>query len=425
PGPDGSPGVAGAARRVRDPPGVVRARAHPRVVLVHPPVAVVVAPVADLREARGGERITVVAVVGAARHRDARVRDADLGRRAVPVLVLVGVLAGDAAAVGLAHHPAVGRADVLARAPVRRAAARALPEVLVDAADAVVVEAVADLGGARVDAGLGVVAIRPGRRRHEPVLVRVRRLQEQLQREGLAARDGDHPDLARHLGAVAGLLVRLGGEAHLVAPPGLPPDAHRQVAVARPRRHGHRLGRRQVGVGAVGRLHLHACRLEPRVVEGELDQRRIATGGERGQEAAGQQSTGPGAHCGPERTSPEALGRLFATGEHPGGGDCPVARQCIPPGGVTYERSGDPRAAAARALFEEVRDELLGAPAAPLSTYRLQLNRDLPFPKAAEVVPYLSRLGASHLYASPTLAAAPGSLHGYDVVDHQSLNPEF
>src|SRR6185295_1861615 len=169
PGPDGSPGVAGAARRVRDPPGVVRARAHPRVVLVHPPVAVVVAPVADLREARGGERITVVAVVGAARHRDARVRDADLGRRAVPVLVLVGVLAGDAAAVGLAHHPAVGRADVLARAPVRRAAARALPEVLVDAADAVVVEAVADLRGARVYEARIVLAVPrvervPGRR---------------------------------------------------------------------------------------------------------------------------------------------------------------------------------------------------------------------------------------------------------------------
>jgi len=92
---------------------------------------------------------------------------------------------------------------------------------------------------------------------------------------------------------------------------------------------------------------------------------------------------------------------------------------------VTYERSGDPRAAAARALFEEVREELLAAPAAPLSTYRLQLNRDLPFQRAAQVVPYLSKLGATHLYASPSLTAAPGSLHGYDVVDHQSLNPEM
>ena len=81
--------------------------------------------------------------------------------------------------------------------------------------------------------------------------------------------------------------------------------------------------------------------------------------------------------------------------------------------------------ASARALFEEVREELLGTPATPLSTYRLQLNRDLPFQKAAQVVPYLARLGASHLYASPFLKAAPGSLHGYDVVDHQSFNPEI
>jgi (1->4)-alpha-D-glucan 1-alpha-D-glucosylmutase len=92
---------------------------------------------------------------------------------------------------------------------------------------------------------------------------------------------------------------------------------------------------------------------------------------------------------------------------------------------VTYERTGDPRESAARALFEEVREELLGAPPAPLSTYRLQLNRDLPFRQAARVVAYLSRLGATHLYASPYLAAAPGSLHGYDVVDHQSFNPEI
>ncbi|CAN5300229.1 malto-oligosyltrehalose synthase [soil metagenome] len=54
---------------------------------------------------------------------------------------------------------------------------------------------------------------------------------------------------------------------------------------------------------------------------------------------------------------------------------------------------------------------------APLSTYRLQLNADFDFDEAAAVVDYLADLGVSHLYLSPVLQAAPGSTHGYDVVD--------
>ena len=37
----------------------------------------------------------------------------------------------------------------------------------------------------------------------------------------------------------------------------------------------------------------------------------------------------------------------------------------------------------------------------------------------------LAALGVSHLYASPYLKARPGSTHGYDIVDHDALNPEL
>ncbi len=58
-------------------------------------------------------------------------------------------------------------------------------------------------------------------------------------------------------------------------------------------------------------------------------------------------------------------------------------------------------------------------------TYRLQLHPQFGFDDAADQVPYLSRLGVSHLYLSPILATVPGSMHGYDVLDHTRLNPEL
>ena len=61
----------------------------------------------------------------------------------------------------------------------------------------------------------------------------------------------------------------------------------------------------------------------------------------------------------------------------------------------------------------------------PLATYRLQLNRDFTFAQATAIVPYLSALGISHCYVSPCLKARAGSMHGYDIVDHDSLNPEI
>ena len=61
----------------------------------------------------------------------------------------------------------------------------------------------------------------------------------------------------------------------------------------------------------------------------------------------------------------------------------------------------------------------------PSATYRLQLRSEFGFRDAAEIVPYLSRLGISHVYCSPILQATPGSSHGYDVVDHSRLSDDL
>jgi (1->4)-alpha-D-glucan 1-alpha-D-glucosylmutase len=61
----------------------------------------------------------------------------------------------------------------------------------------------------------------------------------------------------------------------------------------------------------------------------------------------------------------------------------------------------------------------------PRATYRLQFHAGFGFKEAAAIAPYLSRLGVSHIYASPYLKARPGSMHGYDVIDHHALNPEL
>ena len=64
-------------------------------------------------------------------------------------------------------------------------------------------------------------------------------------------------------------------------------------------------------------------------------------------------------------------------------------------------------------------------PRIPSSTYRLQLHKDFTFEDASAIADYLHRLGVSHVYSSPYLQAAPESMHGYDVVDHQRVNDEL
>ncbi len=60
----------------------------------------------------------------------------------------------------------------------------------------------------------------------------------------------------------------------------------------------------------------------------------------------------------------------------------------------------------------------------PNSTHRLQLNADFTFSDAVVQLPYLRALGVTHLFCSPILQAAPGSQHGYDVVDHTRISSE-
>lgn len=64
-------------------------------------------------------------------------------------------------------------------------------------------------------------------------------------------------------------------------------------------------------------------------------------------------------------------------------------------------------------------------PALPRATYRVQLNAQFTFAQAAELADYLAALGISHLYASPILQAAPGSMHGYDVADHEHISGDL
>lgn len=63
--------------------------------------------------------------------------------------------------------------------------------------------------------------------------------------------------------------------------------------------------------------------------------------------------------------------------------------------------------------------------AIPRATYRLQLNENFTFDDAAVIAPYLKALGVSHVYASPFLKARAHSQHGYDIVDHNVINPEL
>lgn len=61
----------------------------------------------------------------------------------------------------------------------------------------------------------------------------------------------------------------------------------------------------------------------------------------------------------------------------------------------------------------------------PRATYRLQFHAGFRFRDAIAIVPYLAELGISHVYCSPYLRARAGSKHGYDIVDHQTINPEI
>jgi len=58
-----------------------------------------------------------------------------------------------------------------------------------------------------------------------------------------------------------------------------------------------------------------------------------------------------------------------------------------------------------------------------IATYRLQMRDGMTFERAGALVPYLKRLGVSHLYLSPVFTAVSGSTHGYDVTDCNAVDP--
>jgi (1->4)-alpha-D-glucan 1-alpha-D-glucosylmutase len=107
---------------------------------------------------------------------------------------------------------------------------------------------------------------------------------------------------------------------------------------------------------------------------------------------------------------------------------------------VSLQLESWPEPAAVRELMAVMRRERPAARAAaprsarraaapraeiPRATYRLQLHFGFRFADAADLAPYLAALGVSHCYCSPYLKARPGSTHGYDIVDHNALNPEI
>ncbi|CAN5723058.1 malto-oligosyltrehalose synthase [soil metagenome] len=64
-------------------------------------------------------------------------------------------------------------------------------------------------------------------------------------------------------------------------------------------------------------------------------------------------------------------------------------------------------------------------PRIPSATYRLQFHAGFTFKDAREILEYLDALGISDVYASPYFQAAPESTHGYDVSNHNRINPEI
>src|SRR6516165_4985133 len=78
-----------------------------------------------------------------------------------------------------------------------------------------------------------------------------------------------------------------------------------------------------------------------------------------------------------------------------------------------------------QALLAKVMETISRSRRLPEATYRLQFHAQFTFRDACRLLPYLRDLGITHCYASPYLMARPGSTHGYDIINHELLNPEI
>jgi (1->4)-alpha-D-glucan 1-alpha-D-glucosylmutase len=76
-------------------------------------------------------------------------------------------------------------------------------------------------------------------------------------------------------------------------------------------------------------------------------------------------------------------------------------------------------------IFYSATENLPASLRVPIATYRLQFNYQFRFSDAKSILSYLHELGISDCYASPYFMANKGSLHGYDILDHNQLNPEI
>ena len=97
--------------------------------------------------------------------------------------------------------------------------------------------------------------------------------------------------------------------------------------------------------------------------------------------------------------------------------------------GLGYEADSEARVASTTVSSGEYAstsgDQAPIAAGPPTATYRIQFHEGFTFADAVAALPYLEQLGVSHVYASPILTARPGSTHGYDTVDPNSINPEL
>lgn len=61
----------------------------------------------------------------------------------------------------------------------------------------------------------------------------------------------------------------------------------------------------------------------------------------------------------------------------------------------------------------------------PSTVYRIQLQKKMPFEKAAKILPYLKQMGIQGVYLSPIMKARSESSHNYDVVDPNEIDPKI
>src|SRR5688572_2753922 len=61
----------------------------------------------------------------------------------------------------------------------------------------------------------------------------------------------------------------------------------------------------------------------------------------------------------------------------------------------------------------------------PITTYRIQFHKGFTLSDFEKFLFYFQKLGVATIYASPIFQSTSGSVHGYDVLDPNRINPEI